>query len=482
MSYARYLSIAAQALRDDVLPTITSDAARDQLINSLRIIASVAMSLENSPADANGAASNALLPVDLRDAFARIAAVSDPAENIVVSADTKAGIAGGAHWLATTPWLDDPGQLKIARELLAWEGQLRRQRHQRLREAEISVSAASAQASADDQIETTLLYYLRQKLGNDHLQIREFRKLPGGRARLTVLIALEGHGAWPEWVVLQRDPLAKIHKWPGAATQFRLLSYVHQAGVRAPKPLLVELDKSHLGAAFIICERMPGAPPNSMNFFAPPPPSEKFALSLAEQAGKFHALAPEPLADLLSTTLEPGIDWAADLEQLIEDWNKLSHGPSLAMSAVFAWMRRQVGDIQPRRSLVHGDMMQHNMLVQDNEVSALLDWESGRIGHPAEDIGYVRPLVEQLVSWDRFMEVYCANGGPRLTQQEVDYFSFRSYIWVMQAMMYARGLFEDGTMGDIRMGEIGASLIPQFLNRIASSFDQVLQREAAADG
>jgi aminoglycoside phosphotransferase (APT) family kinase protein len=255
---------------------------------------------------------------------------------------------------------------------------------------------------------------------------------------------------------------------------------MNKGGLLVPRPLHLEIDPAPLGAAFMIVERMRGSPPNTLNFFAPPPPSEKFALSLAEQMGKLHSLSTEPLRDVLWNTLSERKDWVEDLEWLFGRWNDFNHGPSMAMNAMFVWMRKHVHALPERRDvIVQGDMMQHNMLVEDNVVTALLDWESGRIGHPGEDIGYMRPMVEKLVTWDRFMEVYMANGGLPLTQTEVDYFTFRSYIWANSTMQNARNIFESGTTDDIRLAEIGVSLTPLFLDCAANVFEKVLRKEQA---
>ena len=143
-------------------------------------------------------------------------------------------------------------------------------------------------------------------------------------------------------------------------------------------------------------------------------------------------------------------------------------------------MKHHVGCVKERQSLVHADMQQHNLLMDDNKVSAILDWEGSHIGHPGEDLGYVRPLVEQIVSWERFMEIYCANGGAPMAQEEVDYFTFRAYLWVTLMMMRARNMFENGTVDDIRFAELGAFLVPAFVNCVGNVLDGVLAREASA--
>jgi len=54
----------------------------------------------------------------------------------------------------------------------------------------------------------------------------------------------------------------------------------------------------------------------------------------------------------------------------------------------------------------------HNILDQDGNLAALLDWELMHLGDPAEDIGNCRAtLIEPFIGWDEFVNHYVAAGG-----------------------------------------------------------------------
>ena len=482
MSYSRYLWATVKTLKDEVLPELDSSDKRDQLINSLRIISRVAMSLDSGSDAARAAFENTLFPDDVRKAFAIATDVANPAENIVIDDHTQAGIREAARWLNETAWCGDTANTQIARELLQWEGRLRHQRDTRLAASEIAEGRQNA-GGPDDALAIDgdkLQRYLREVLKAPTLRVREFRVLPGGRARTTALFALDGYPDWPEWLVLQRDTPVAVHDFPGVSAQFPLIAYARTAGMCLPRGFHLQPDRKYFGAPFMIVERMPGKPPSpGLHFFAPAPKAESFAFSLAEQMGRLHSLSPAPMKDILLNRSPENNDWASDLELWRKEWATSSHAPSMVVSAMLAWMQHHVGCVSHRQSLVHADLQQHNLLMEDNKVSAILDWEGSHIGHPGEDLGYVRPLVEQIVSWDRFMEVYVANGGASMTQEEVNYFTFRAYLWVMLMMMRARDYFENGTVDDIRFAELGAYLVPAFVNCVGKVLDGVLAREAS---
>jgi len=478
MSYARYLDLVTQTLRDKVLPTVDEPAIRDELINCLRIVSRLAMSIELAPEEARLAAANEMLPEDIREAFKQIGNVTMPAESVVLCNDTEPGMARAVDWLETEDWIEDPEKRKIALELIGWERNLRHSRNKHLSEAEIPVETMGT----GDETENTVLNkerlqdYLRPKLNNKQFNIVEFNLLSGGRGRRTALFVQKGAEDWPASLVIQCDPVVPSHHFPGVEAQFPLFNYLKPKGVKVPDSIFLESDKNHFGSAFMIVERMPGSPPNpGLDFFAKYP-SEGFALSIGAEMGKLHSLSAEPMAELLPTTLLHNPDWAGDVDDIIQRWNELKNGPSLEASAILMWMRKHQSEIRDIRGLVHGDMLQHNMLMDNGVLSAVLDWEATRIGHPGEDVGYVRPFVEQVTSWKKFMDVYLENGGTPMTQTEIDFFTFRMYLWIDTVMMNGRNMVQDGIINDIRLAECASFLVPGFLGCAADVLAQVLQK------
>jgi aminoglycoside phosphotransferase (APT) family kinase protein len=491
MSFDRYLLAAAAALRNDVLPVLPPSPARDQVINCLRVLTRTAIGIEDTPQDVQAVVDDAHLPAEIRAAFAPAAeTVPAPplAEEIAVGASTIRGMKAASAWLATQPWCDNPEQKQIARTLLAWESQQRSARLARLAAAEeTGQTKATGIVSGANLSETTLLDYLRRKLDNPQLTISDYRQLSGGRTRKTVAFCQQGIAGWPQQLVVQCDPPVGYHIFPGVSSQYPALEYFQRSGkLLAPKPYLLELDAQPLGTPFMITERMPGSPPTQgINFFAPPPPSEALALDLARQMGALHSLSIEPLAQsvpiMLPASTGEGADWPADLDKLIASIAERTHGPSLTLSAALAWMRRNVDCVRDTRTLVHGDMMQQNLLTEGEKLTGILDWEAIRIGHPGEDLGYARPMVEQMTTWEKFMAAYREGGGPEFSAAEADYFTLRAYILMLTLIAGSRNAFEEGRVDDIRAAEVGCSLAPLFVNCVANTLDKILKRESGGN-
>ena len=62
--------------------------------------------------------------------------------------------------------------------------------------------------------------------------------------------------------------------------------------------------------------------------------------------------------------------------------------PEPELAVVIAWLRANA-PISPLTVLVHGDFKPGNVLLEGDEVTAILDWETVHLGDPHEDLGWV---------------------------------------------------------------------------------------------
>ena len=73
--------------------------------------------------------------------------------------------------------------------------------------------------------------------------------------------------------------------------------------------------------------------------------------------------------------------WAAELDAV-------ELGPQPALRATISWLWHQLPEPPPRMCLVHGDFRPANVLIDNAEISALLDWELAHLGDPHDDLGW----------------------------------------------------------------------------------------------
>lgn len=489
MSYARYIQAITKGLHDYVLPQLENGQARDVLTNSLRALAGLAANLDQQPLEQLERLDSSQLPAELASLVGGDSSTASglhlpstaPVDDFAMGAASFPLIAAGARWLAATPWLSAPQNLLAAKSLLRWEHGIRTRAVERIAEVERGHMGGDAAASADvpDINREALQSYLRRRLENPALEITEFRFIPGGRVRQTALFSINSHSGLPEKQVVQRDHPAGLTSFKGAPMQFALLERLHAAGMQVPRPLLVEASTDALGGAFLVAERLTGASPvPPMDYFIAPPRSKKLALSLAKQLAILHATRIGDLSEVLSASLDNDQNptWASDTARMEAAWNANAHAPSMAVTAAFAWMRAHADQVEDRRTLVHGDLLLHNILVEGEEVSAVLDWEAAHIGHPAEDIGYLRPVIEQMTDWNSFIDAYVAAGGICPSAIEIDFFTLRALTTLSVWIQYARAAFESGRTSDFNMAEVGSAFLPKLVNRLGQQIVAILER------
>jgi aminoglycoside phosphotransferase (APT) family kinase protein len=276
--------------------------------------------------------------------------------------------------------------------------------------------------------------------------------------------------------VLQRDHPASIAR-DGVARQFPVLELLSKTALKVSRAVLLEIDRAILGAPFMIVEAAPGVIAGADYFN--PPPAPGLALELAGQLAILHSTDPTSLLTRLRTTTSGPNGWSAELDAIEGAWREFAHAPSLTVSAAFAWMRAHVHRIGDELSIIHNDASFHNILVADGHFSSLLDFELVHLGHPAEDLGYCRPFVQEMTDWNAFMDSYVAGGGKRYDPAIVDYFSLRGGVHLLTLLQYGRSKFKNGDTTDINLAEVSTSFIPKLHARVARMMEVVLQGPSA---
>ncbi len=463
MSYARYLASVTGALRDRVLPKVEDSEARSALEASIRALAGIGDSLDmERDAPALGGRTAARTPLD------------GPPENSAVRPDTATAIVAAHDRLADGNWLASPAGRDEAREMIGWERDRMAEAIGAMTAAEQPRSAMAAASGPDPLLiqPAAVEAFFREKCGAG-ATVTGFRQAVGGRSRQTALLTLEGDTGLPRELVIQRDHPAGISP-QSVADEYPALELVADSPLRSPRPVMLERSRDYLGAPFMVVERASGTVAGPDYF--DPPKDTGLALQLAEQLALLHAVDPSPVAGLLRGTLPEGDDWLSELDRLEEVFNRLAHWPSIAATAAFGWMRAHLDAIDDTRAIVHNDAAFHNILVDEGRITALLDWELVHIGHPAEDLGYCRPFIQEMGVWDAFLDAYVAAGGRRFPAAVIDYFSLRGQLYLMTLLQNGgRRMFETGATDDINLAEVGASFMPKVMLRLANIVASILE-------
>jgi aminoglycoside phosphotransferase (APT) family kinase protein len=202
----------------------------------------------------------------------------------------------------------------------------------------------------------------------DAAEIRDVKRLTGGASRETWAFDALIDGAWRPLVV-RRDRAGR-----GPLT-LEALAFEAAARVGVPEPEIVARDD-----AFLIMERVEGETIarrilRDQQFAAVRP-------RLAEQCGEILARIHSIPADAIPNLDAP--DQLADTAAMIHAFED----PSPALELGLTWLERNRPEPQGE-VVLHGDFRLGNLIIGEDGVRAVLDWELVHRGDPFQDLGYL---------------------------------------------------------------------------------------------
>ncbi len=167
------------------------------------------------------------------------------------------------------------------------------------------------------------------------------------------------------------------------STEAAVIEAARAAGVAAPRVRHVLTDEDGAGQGYVM-DRLPGETIARKilrdDAFAAARP--KLARQCGAILARIHAVDTAPLAHLL-----PVVDGPAQLRAYRDVYDAFDY-PHPVFELAFKWLEPRLAGTG-RRTLVHGDFRNGNLLVSPGGIEAALDWELTHIGDPLEDIGWV---------------------------------------------------------------------------------------------
>jgi aminoglycoside phosphotransferase (APT) family kinase protein len=173
-----------------------------------------------------------------------------------------------------------------------------------------------------------------------------------------------------------------------AEAEVRSLAEAH--GVPVPHVHGVCLDEGYVGGPFFVSDRVEGetVPRRVLRLVHDRGIGEVVARQLGEALGRLHAIdvgrAPEGLQDGAGGGDPAGLALLGADQALGE---LLAPRPALAMG--LRWLERHLPSPPERAVIVHGDARNGNLIVGEDGLRAVLDWEGARRGgDPMEDLAW----------------------------------------------------------------------------------------------
>lgn len=172
---------------------------------------------------------------------------------------------------------------------------------------------------------------------------------------------------------------------PGLEVEALLMQSAHAVGVPEPEVLYVLQESDGLGAGFIM-QWLDGEALGARIARAPGFAGlrEHLAYDCGRILAQIHAI------DLQSTGLDQHLEPIEPEAFVHQMWDryKTYDSPQPMIDYAARWLLENL-PVNPRSTLVHNDFRNGNVMVNEAEVVAVLDWEVAHIGDPMRDLGWI---------------------------------------------------------------------------------------------
>jgi len=242
-------------------------------------------------------------------------------------------------------------------------------------------------------IERDLTAWLRAELRDPGLRIGALRRTSVGYSRENWVFEAtwqaDGEAqAQAQAFIARRDPAGSVLE-TDRRLEFAILSALAGSNVPVPRARWLDADGTRLGRPSIVMDLADGVCDYIvLNGDRPLDRRLAIAQRLYDRLADIHLVDWRALG--LDRVLEnPGNKAAlAALDYWEAELRRVQLEPEPELELVIAWLR----DRAPENAvvtLVHGDFKPGNVLMQGDEVTLVLDWETAHLGDPLEDIGWV---------------------------------------------------------------------------------------------
>jgi len=207
-----------------------------------------------------------------------------------------------------------------------------------------------------------------------------------GAQRITLLIDIhEGDAVTRAVAQISTGVLGAV----AATEEADLIRLAADSGVPVPQVIAATDHLAGVDQPAIVSVRVAGEsiPRRILRAFSDESDGNRLAAECGAALAAVHRIDPAAASAGLPSldASDPYTSWCNQLEA---DLNRLSV-PHPAVRIGIDWLRRHQPSLSTPLTVVHGDLRNGNILVDDGHLAAVLDWELAHISDPMEDLGYL---------------------------------------------------------------------------------------------
>lgn len=289
--------------------------------------------------------------------------------------------------------------------------------------------------------------FLARAAGAGDAEVVQAKPLSGGAIQENWLLDLRLDGGPMDGrhaVVLRTDAPSRVATSLDRAQEFRVLTAAWTAGVTVPEPLWLCEDPEVLGRPFYVMRHVEGVALGSRVVKDAALGGDREALGerLGAELARIHAIAPpRPDLDFLDMPEgNPARHAIARLRGYLDDLGE----PRPELEWGLRWCERRAPEGR-EIVLVHQDFRTGNYMLDEDGLTAVLDWEFAAWGDPMSDLGWFcakcwrfgRDDLEAggVASRDAFYRGYERASGRRVDDGAVRYWEVMAHLrWAVIAL------------------------------------------------
>lgn len=235
------------------------------------------------------------------------------------------------------------------------------------------------------------------------------KPMAGSYSNFTHLVeARSSDGSISRFVVRRYRVFGSYDRGEKARREFKTFELLQRAGIPAPEPLLLDERGTMLGSPGIVTSHVAGAQIES------PSDPVRWARALATMLARIHSVPCDSETTSFLLDADSEATWFLRAGTVPDYMSAHPDGAAVWHAAHDLFPRLHA--VQP--TLVHIDYWPGNILWEQGQIRAVVDWEEAAYGDPGIDVAYCR--MEMVLSGmghvaDEFLSTYEAAVGRRIT-------------------------------------------------------------------
>ena len=249
------------------------------------------------------------------------------------------------------------------------------------------------------QHHTALLHFIAMASGGKVIELTIDGKLTGGAIQENWSLQTELEGgpmAGRHQLVLRTDASTGLAESRSRAEEFALIKVAHAAGMTVPEPLWTEPSGQVIGKPFVILRRLAGtAEPRLVlgqisdieESGEIETPGETLAFRLGQEIARLHKVTPEQAPGDLGFLKPAGKDLLAARVAGYRSWLDRLPEAQPVLEWALNWLEDRAPAVE-RITLCHRDFRLGNIMIDQGDLTGILDFEFAGWSDPDEDLGW----------------------------------------------------------------------------------------------